>query len=560
MTFPLIKTRAVILKNSFYPVNISRVFKAVFFVIVGVVFFAGTFLLFDKIISYLISFEDFQEIFVKLFLERLMAMIYLMSLSMLIFSNVVTSLSCNYLSKDLDNLLSLPLSHMKVFFSKSFEAFFNSSYIIVLLIVPVLISYGTNFGAGIGYYLWMIPSLVLFLIIPWSAGITVTIILMRFLPAHKTYRIMMVMSLIFIVILVFSIRLIHPEKLFNPEETDDFVTLIQSISFPGYEKLPSTWVAKTQFGYLNDEMIMFRSNILKLAIFALTGILIMATAAKLLYYRGWTETGRSEKVTLSGKWRFKNLHHITSLLLGRRNGALLEKDLKLFFRDTSQWSQLLLLGALVILYVYNITNIPFPHPVLKSVISFLNLGMAGFVLAAIGVRFVFPSVSQESGSFWIIKTSPVKLKDFLKEKFIISFLPLFLLAEILIISSNLILNVEPFLMALSVLTIFFISLAITGFGVGLGAAYPNFKAENQAKTAGSLAGILYMLISLLYIGVVLVIESWPVYLYFSKPFHPDRSERYFFVGLAYFAVVLISLLFAVIPVWIGHRRLNDHEV
>ncbi len=53
-------------------------------------------------------------------------------------------------------------------------------------------------------------------------------------------------------------------------------------------------------------------------------------------------------------------------ILGRLPFALLIKDLKIFLRDNSQWPQLLLL-----------------------------LALAGFVLAAVAARFIFPSISLE---------------------------------------------------------------------------------------------------------------------------------------------------------------------
>ena len=59
----------------------------------------------------------------------------------------------------------------------------------------------------------------------------------------------------------------------------------------------------------------------------------------------------------------------------------------MFFRDTTQWSQLILLGVLVVVYVYNIKVLPLYTGeevsfFLINVVSFLNLGLAGFVVAA----------------------------------------------------------------------------------------------------------------------------------------------------------------------------------
>ena len=43
----------------------------------------------------------------------------------------------------------------------------------------------------------------------------------------------------------------------------------------------------------------------------------------------------------------------------------------------------------------------------KKLIAFLNLVLAGLVIASVSVRFVFPSISLEGRAFWIAKTTPL---------------------------------------------------------------------------------------------------------------------------------------------------------
>ena len=78
---------------------------------------------------------------------------------------------------------------------------------------------------------------------------------------------------------------------------------------------------------------------------------------------------------------------------------LVLKELRLFFRDTTQWSQLILLGVLVVVYVFNIKYLPLHGDgmtfFLINIVPFLNLVLAGFVLASIAARFIFPAVSLE---------------------------------------------------------------------------------------------------------------------------------------------------------------------
>src|SRR5205823_13349348 len=129
--------------------------------------------------------------------------------------------------------------------------------------------------------------------------------------------------------------------------------------------------------------------------------------------------------------RFDRLERAAWLLpISRVRRHLLVKDTKVFLRDVSQWSQLLQLLALVLVYLYNfrvldLDRIPYMSGVIKNVYAFVNLAMAGLVMATLCGRFVFPAVSAEGAAFWIIRTAPISLHDFLWSKFWTGIVPVF---------------------------------------------------------------------------------------------------------------------------------------
>ena len=86
---------------------------------------------------------------------------------------------------------------------------------------------------------------------------------------------------------------------------------------------------------------------------------------------------------------------------------------------------------------------------LQNLFSFLNMGLALFVLTAVTARFAYPAVSLEREAFWLVKTSPLSLRTFLWIKFFIYYLPLLILTEILIVATNILLNVTPFIVITS---------------------------------------------------------------------------------------------------------------
>src|SRR6185295_19002520 len=192
-------------------------------------------------------------------------------------------------------------------------------------------------------------------------------------------------------------------------------------------------------------------------------------------------------------------------------------DLKIFLRDVSQWSQLLLLLALVLLYLYNfrvldLSRIPYMSGFLKNIYGFVNLGMAGFVMATVAVRFAFPAVSAEGSSFWIMRTAPITLHDFLWSKFWTAFVPVLVLTEVLTIVANEFLGVDPLLKVVTALAIVFMTLALVGLAVGLGARYPRFGAD-PSQVAGSYGGVAFMVQAVLFVLVTIVLVGWPSSIY-----------------------------------------------
>jgi len=252
--------------------------------------------------------------------------------------------------------------------------------------------------------------------------------------------------------------------------------------------------------------------------------------------------------------------------LGPETTSLIAKDVRTFFRDNSQWSQLLLLGALVVVYLYNFSVLPLERSPIKSVylqnaLSFLNIGLAGFVISALSARFIFPAVSAEGNAFWIILSSPLSTRRFLWSKYFAYLIPMLILAEVLIIYTNYLLRVTAFMMVLSSATIFFLVFGIVGLGVGLGAVYPNFKHENIAQVATSFGGLIYMISSSVFIALVIVLEAGPVYTILSAHFRGEAVTHLQWVWItgSFILVIFVQIVAVKKPMAAGLKSLSRYE-
>ena len=240
------------------------------------------------------------------------------------------------------------------------------------------------------------------------------------------------------------------------------------------------------------------------------------------------------------------------------------KDIKLFFRDTTQWSQLILLGVLVVIYLFNIQALPLftgeqvPF-FLVTVVSFLNLGLAGFVLSSIAARFIFPSISLEGRQMWLLRSSPLDLRALLWSKYWTGTIPLLVLALVITVFTNVLLRASGFMMLVSVGTIILLTLAISAMALGFGALYPQFETENAAQIPTSFGGLVFMMTTIALLAGVIVIEAIPVYGYLRATFNglPVRVTPTM-IG-AFGLVVAICLGATVIPLKVGLRKMESFE-
>ena len=236
------------------------------------------------------------------------------------------------------------------------------------------------------------------------------------------------------------------------------------------------------------------------------------------------------------------------------------KDRLMLARDARYWSQIILIAALIAVYLFSIRQLPLDTPALKSLISFLNVGVAGFVMAAIGLRFTFPAVSLEGSSYWLLKAAPITTAAVLREKLSVSLLPSVLIGTVLISVSNYLLNADLFVSVLSTFTIVVAAVVITVMGIGFGAAFPDFNVENIHQLESSYGGFLYMATSMGYLALLVGTEAWPVQMHFAERFgryHPWDPRAVAFCAAMFLALNAAALY---VPWKIGLRNLEKHEI
>jgi ABC-2 type transport system permease protein len=536
-------------KNDFYRGR-DRWAQRSLLLLLGICFWVGTYYAVRRVLTY---FQSVHELGPAL-AYQLLLIILLTFLSMLLFSNLITALSAFFLAGDLDLIISTPLSQSDVYYSRLMMTAANSSWMVLFFSLPIFAAYGSVFDAGIVFYLWVILCLPLFLIIPASFGVLATHLFVYFLPAKRIRDILLFIGLFAFIVIYFLFRFSQPERLVQPENFGHFVQFLTAMETPSSMYLPSSWSAEIFAGALfhrsTDQGFFFAM----LASYGLFLPLVTSWVSGAVYLDGWSKAQESRQ----GRRKFRWLDSLIDLLTRPFSavvGAILVKDIKTFIRDTTQWSQVFLLVALIVVYLYNfkvlpLDRSPMPAGILRTVVAFANLALAGFVLSAVAMRFAFPAISLEGKAFWLLQTSPISLKALLWSKFWLNLLPLLFLGALLVFSSNLMLRVPNWMMALSLITVFLMTFGITAICVGVGAIYPKFAYDHVAEIPTSFGGAICMIFSIGFIGLIVIVEAWPIYLLTSRALSSGGSPASiaWVIAPSLSAAIALTLVAVVVPI------------
>jgi ABC-2 type transport system permease protein len=533
----------------------GRVFKTLMLGFV-LLFFWG--LIFAVIFRMLIYFRGTQGIG-DILAAKLLGMAFLTFLMILVLSNVITALSTFFLSEDLELVVAAPVEPESVYGARLAETVVDSSWMVALLAIPLLLAYGVVYTADLSYYALAAATLVPFLVIPAVLGSLVTLVLVNVFPARRTRDLLALVGLFAAAGVVALFRFVRPERLMRPDEFRSLVDFVAVLRTPSSVWLPSEWATDALMSHLSGSVQWFPFAFLWST--AATCVVLGAWMHRRYFETGFTRAQEGSQ-RLAGRRRTNVLDKVFAGATPSTRG-LVAKEVRVFFRDTTQWSQLILLGVLVAVYVYNITVLPLFTGeqlsfLLINVVSFLNLGLAGFVVAAIAARFVFPAMSIEGRMMWLLRSSPLDVRRLFWSKYWIGTAPLLLVALPLIVVTNIVLQASPFILTLTTVTMVGVTFALTALALGFGALYPNYETENVAEIPTSFGGLLFMMAAVTYLAGVIILEAWPVYLFLSSRLQEGQAE----VGLIPLVLgmsgaAVLTLVAVFVPLRLGIAKVRS---
>lgn len=498
--------------------------------------------------------------------RKFLGLIWIAGAALLMFSAMISSLSGFFLSKDLDLLMAAPISLETLFWARSTQALAASAWMPAAFMLPVFLAYGFVFKAPAIYYLAApLASLPLLAGAGYLSQVLV-MVLVNVFPARRAKEIMGLTAIVAFCILYLAFRLMRPEELVNPGSFMSAAAYLAELQTPASILVPTEWAVESIWPILSRQPGVMGMGWWLMLLWSTAAALAVVTsyAADQLYLSGYNKS-------LEGSYRRRGRKSLVGLFLsplGRlmkpERRALVIKDLKTFFRDNAQWSQLLLLAALLVIYIYNFSilhldRFPSGAFILENFFAFLNLGLVSLVASTLSLRFAFPAISGEGFAYWIIKAAPMSLKDFLFIKFWLWLPPIWILSISLVVLGNHYLDLSPIMNGASVIITAVLTPGLCALAVGLGARFPRFDAANPAQAPTGYGGLIYMVTSSLASLAVIGLTAWPV----VSLLQLERGQSWGWLsgaglgGVLVLAAMLICVYLWVVPMRQGVRALME---
>ena len=439
---------------------------------------------------------------------------------MLLFSTAILLYGNMYCSPEARLLLTLPVRAEAIFSHKFQEAMWFSSWGFILLGSPMLVAYGVVRGSPWTYYLLLLPFMVSFVVIPATLGGICCMSAVAWLGRLRVHALAILVAVVCVGAAWLGWSLIGSVAV-GGGTSEMFETVLSRLSITEQKFLPSWWLSSGLIEAARDSerpetrLAALTEAVKFLAVLVSNGMLLHLLARWLA--RSCYRQGYSQLVGEVPARRQRQISWVDQALSaagtarGRPLRLLLVKDLRLFRRDISQWSQFVIFFGLLGLYFFNLRSFNY-NMAYASMISFLNLAVAGLILSTFTTRFVYPMISLEGRRFWILGLLPVHRDQIVWSKFLFSFFGGLLPCCALLYLSDSMLGISRSLIWVHEICCVVLCMGLSGIAVGLGARMPDLRESSPAKIAAGFGGTLCLVLSSLFIMSVVVIAAIPTHL------------------------------------------------
>lgn len=438
--------------------------------------------------------------------EALFDLLFFTLGTMLIFSTGIILYASLFTSPEARFLLCSPARADHIFATKFTAAVAFSSWGFVILGVPIFVGYGLVSGVPWYFYALLPLYLLGYVLLPGSVSAAGCLLLVRYMPRNRKQFFLLVGLVVAAGNLFWGYRIImgfRQSIISNGRELDD---LIGQFDLLRSGIAPSHWMTRGVMAAARDDLV---GALIPLAQVWSNGLLFFVLAAwiaRRVYrtsYDRLSAFGRGKKIF--GTSPLDRIMESLVFYLDKRTRVLVVKDFRTFRRDPTQWVVLTLFGGLMMIGASNFRQYYGADLGIldKYAISLANLAGTAILLCAGLSRFIFPLISLEGRKFWILGLTPLGRDQILWGKFAFAATGSLVVAEFLIIVSDLMMGVPWQGLLIHATAVAVVALGLSALNVGLGAYLPNFRETDPSKIVVGFGGTVNMVVGLAFLVAVI---------------------------------------------------------
>ncbi len=521
-------------------------------------FAAGVFMLSRAMTLYLL-----QEAHIGQFLfHRFLSMLLYVFFVTVNLGNMIVSYATLYKSDEVAFLMSMPISHEKIFLLKFIDNFFYSSSTLTLIGFSILLGYGSCFDLPWYFYFFtMFFVMGPFLLI---AGILAVLFLMSLIKVATMIGVRWLLAIIAAVYcsaIYAYFSIVNPVKL-TQEVMKYFPNVNQyfgNLDPPVIAALPNHWVSEFLYWSVTGNFGRALPYFFIL-FFSMVALIVIAAMAGKYYYQTWlvaSDANALRPVSRVRRLRIKLLEFGSLRWLSSQTDAVLKRDFWLFLREPSQWLHLILMVLLMLIFLVSVSalDLKLTQPFLQTVAVLIVFLFDGFLIASITLRFVFPSVSLEGDGFWAVRSSPLSLGRLYAHKLLLATLLVLPVALILSFSSVSILRGHTMVVGANVIVSGIAALTLTSMNLGAGTYFALYREKNPIRVASSQGASLTFLGCMIYLSIIVAIMLTPLQGYFRDLIFTGHASPEW-ITTPVLAIAAFSALMIVVSTSVGIRSIH----
>jgi ABC-2 type transport system permease protein len=402
-----------------------------------------------------------------------------------------------------------------------------SSWGFVLLGSPMLAAYGMVRHSASHYFVLLLPFMISFVFIPAAIGSICCMLLVAWMPRLRVHALSIGVGIVCVVAIWLGWSMFSQSRI-DAMSAAWFERTFARLAVTEQKLFPSWWLSSGLIEAARTERDGsvsapgFGEALKFLALLVAHAILLQFAAgwlARVAYRRGYSQLAgevpaRRRRRPLG--WFDRTLGH-AGFAAGRPLRLLLVKDLQLFRRDISQWSQFVIFFGLLGLYFFNLRSFNYNNAY-ASMIGYLNLAVVGLILSTFTTRFVYPMISLEGRRFWILGLLPVHRDQIVWSKFLFSCVGGLIPCCSLVFLSDSMLGMSWRLIGQHEICCVMLCMGLSGIAVGLGARMPDLRESSPSKISSGFGGTLSLVLSSLFIMVVVIVAALPSHLFLATTY------------------------------------------